>query len=80
MPSALAQELSLLVDDAANASLKQWCETAIQALPEEASKVRRGQMNVLNKLVGHIMKSSKGAADAKTARSMLEALLQPPSS
>ena len=75
MPSVLAQELSLLAHDVADASLKQWCEAAVQALPEEAAKVRRGQMNVINKLVGHVMKSSKGAADAKAARSMLESIL-----
>ena len=75
MPSVLAKEMSLMAGDAADASLKQWCEAAIQALPEEASKVRRGQMNVINKLVGHVMKSSKGAADAKAVRSMLESML-----
>ncbi|EKM59499.1 uncharacterized protein PHACADRAFT_114333 [Phanerochaete carnosa HHB-10118-sp] len=75
MPSALAAELLLLVGDNTETSLKKWCEAAIQALPQEAEVVRKGNKNVVNKLVGHVMKSSRGAADAKAARSMLEDIL-----
>lgn len=75
MPSALVEELSLLAGDDANASLEKWCEAAIQALPQEANVVRKGNKNVVNKLVGHVMKSSRGAADAKAARSMLVNML-----
>ena len=74
-PSALAAELSLLAGEDTDASLKKWCEAAIQALPKEAEVVRRGNKNVVNKLVGHVMKSSRGAADAKAAKSMLEDML-----
>ncbi|GJE84861.1 glutamyl-tRNA amidotransferase B subunit [Phanerochaete sordida] len=74
-PSALAAELSLLAGEDVDASLKKWCEAAIQALPKEAEVVRRGNKNVVNKLVGHVMKSSRGAADAKAAKSMLEDML-----
>lgn len=75
MPSILAQELSLLAVDDGDASLKKWCEEAIQALPEEVATIRRGNVNVINKVLGRVMKLSRGTADAKAAKSMLESML-----
>ncbi|KIP04894.1 hypothetical protein PHLGIDRAFT_108957, partial [Phlebiopsis gigantea 11061_1 CR5-6] len=75
MPAALAQELSLLAVDDGDTSLKQWCEEAIQALPAEVTAIRRGNVNVINKVLGRVMKLSRGTADAKTAKAMLENIL-----
>ena len=73
--SDLAHELSLLTgaDDAV--ALEKWCTEAITDLPQEAEAVRRGNANVLNKILGRVMKSSKGRADAKAARTALLKLL-----
>lgn len=75
MPAALAQELSLLAVDDDDTSLKQWCEEAIQALPAEVTAIRRGNVNVINKVLGRVMKLSRGTTDAKTAKAMLENIL-----
>ena len=76
MPSKLAQELSLLAANPADSSLKEWCTTAIHVLPSEAEAARRGNTNVVNKLLGHVMKLSRGTADAKAARTLLQEMLK----
>ena len=69
--SDLARELSLLASADDGVALETWCTEAISALPQEAEAVRRGNVNVLNKMLGRVMKSSKGRADAKAARATL---------
>lgn len=76
MPSQLAKEHSLLT--VANDSVTAWCKQAIDALPEEASVVRAGNLKVLNKIVGRVMQFSRGTVDAKAARAILEKLLRAP--
>lgn len=51
------------------------CAAAVSALPKEAAALRSGHMNVLNKLVGHVMRSSRGRADALVARQVLEEMV-----
>ncbi|CAL1700292.1 unnamed protein product [Somion occarium] len=75
MPSKLAEKMSLFVSASDSTSLETWCKEVIEALPEEAQAVRNGNMNVLNKLVGRVMKTSKGRADAKAVRNALQDLL-----
>ncbi|KAJ3551097.1 hypothetical protein NM688_g4936 [Phlebia brevispora] len=75
MPSVLAKELSLLSNDDGDASLQKWCEEAIDTLTEEAQAVRDGNVNVINKLVGFVMKRSRGTANAKAARAILQSKL-----
>ncbi|EMD40527.1 hypothetical protein CERSUDRAFT_44073 [Gelatoporia subvermispora B] len=74
MPSQLAEELNMLAtsDDTL---LKQWCSVAISALPNEVDKVRKGNMNAINRLVGHVMKASKGAANAQAVKTILTEML-----
>jgi aspartyl-tRNA(Asn)/glutamyl-tRNA(Gln) amidotransferase subunit B len=45
-------------------------------LPKEAEKVRQGNQKVVMRLVGEVMKMSKGAADAKRAKDMFFELLK----
>ncbi|KAI0960164.1 hypothetical protein AcW1_004761 [Taiwanofungus camphoratus] len=75
MPSKLAEELSLLAVREDEASLEKWCTEAIIALPNEAEVVRGGNVKVINKIMGHVMKSSRGAAHAPTVRAMLLKML-----
>ncbi|KAG1735395.1 hypothetical protein EDB19DRAFT_1724224 [Suillus lakei] len=76
-PSVLAQEFSLeAVSEDDNAITRSWCVEAIEALPEEAEAVRQGNPRVLNKLVGKVMQLSRGRADARNARVVLEDVLR----
>lgn len=78
MPSKLADDLSLkAVSDNQGTQLRQWCTEAIDALPLEAQAVRSGNTNVVNKILGRIMKVSGGRADAQAARTMLLEMLGP---
>ena len=78
MPSELARELSLFTTTENGDELKEWCLNAIEALPEQAEAARKGSANVLNRLVGHVMKVSRGRADAKSARALFQKLLNKP--
>lgn len=68
MPSEVAEQLSLRSD---GDELETWCEQAIATLVAEAAAARQGNINVVNKLVGYVMKLSRGTADAKAARTRL---------
>ncbi|RDB20205.1 Glutamyl-tRNA(Gln) amidotransferase subunit B, mitochondrial [Hypsizygus marmoreus] len=72
-PSASAS-ISTTTDDASS-ELRALCGDAIVALPDEVAAVRKGNKNVLNKIVGHVMKDSRGRADAKAVRALLEELI-----
>jgi len=76
-PSELAKELGLSAlsqDDFCLVS--QWCLEAIKILPQQAEAVREGNLPVLNKLVGKVMKLSKGRANAENVRTLLLELLR----
>ncbi|KAI0638469.1 Glutamyl-tRNA-Gln amidotransferase B subunit [Trametes polyzona] len=79
LPSKIAEDLQLVAvsaDDGGGAALEKWCRDAIAALPAEADAVRRGNVNVVNKIMGHVMKASRGTAKAQDARAMLLQLLK----
>ena len=76
-PTELAEHLGLLAvrgDD----FLERLCVQAINDMPEEADAVRRGAPNVINKLLGRIMKSSKGTVDPQSVQRIFQRLLSPP--
>ena len=79
-PEHLAAKLSLLALDAQGAShaeeLQTFCLDAIRALPAEAQAARDGNRNVINKLVGYVMKQSRGRADANVIRNELNRILR----
>jgi aspartyl-tRNA(Asn)/glutamyl-tRNA(Gln) amidotransferase subunit B len=80
MPSKLAADLSLVAfseTSSSSDSLRRLCEDAIAALPAEANVVRKGNERVIMKLVGKVMKESRGRADAKAATDLLKELLLP---
>lgn len=57
--------------------LAELCQTVIDRLPAEAERVRQGNAKVVMRLVGELMKESKGTADAKKARELFIQLLKP---
>lgn len=72
----LLQELGLVPSDSA-AALVDICQDVITKLPKEADKVRKGNEKVVMRLVGEVMKMSKGTADAKIAHATLLEILKP---
>jgi len=51
------------------------CESAIADLPSEVAALRAGNKNVLNKIVGHVMRKSRGRADAVAAKALVEKIV-----
>lgn len=76
-PPELAERLDLLANREDD-FLERLCMQTIDEMPEEADAMRRGVPNVINKLLGRVMKSSKGTADPRSIRKMLQKLLSPP--
>ncbi|PIL37405.1 hypothetical protein GSI_01099 [Ganoderma sinense ZZ0214-1] len=76
LPSEIADDLKLATSDDDGALLEKWCREAIAALPQQAEAVRQGNLNVVNKVMGHVMKASRGTAKAQDVRTMLLKLLQ----
>jgi aspartyl-tRNA(Asn)/glutamyl-tRNA(Gln) amidotransferase subunit B len=84
-PTQLAKELqftalSSTLDSSSQSSsphseLHLLCEAAIQALPSEVATFRAGNKNVLNRIVGYVMKQSRGRADAKLVRNLVEQIV-----
>ncbi|KAJ6620817.1 Glutamyl-tRNA amidotransferase B subunit [Mycena sp. CBHHK59/15] len=74
-PTEIARSLSLL-SSSSDSDLADLCAAAIAALPAEASAFRDGHRNVLNKILGWVMKESRGRADSKAAREHLIMLLE----
>jgi len=58
--------------------LLQLCAQAIVHLPAEVESFRRGNANVLNRIVGHVMKASRGRADAKAAGVVIARMINEP--
>lgn len=52
-----------------------FCEDAIRLLPSEVAAVKHGNKKVLNKIVGSVMKQSRGRADARRVREIVEELI-----
>ena len=55
--------------------LEEWCRAAIDANAQAADDVRSGKMAAIGRLMGHVMKSSGGSADAKTVQAKLKKML-----
>ncbi|KAF7299249.1 Glutamyl-tRNA(Gln) amidotransferase subunit B, mitochondrial [Mycena indigotica] len=70
-----ARSLSLLSDPTLD--LDKLCLAAITALPSEATAFQTGaNKNVLNKILGWVIRESKGRVDTEKARERLAALLE----
>lgn len=74
-PKQLADGLCLVALAPEIENIDEWCKSAIKSLPTEASLIRSGNHNVLNKLVGHAMRASRGRADAHALRKRIQELI-----
>jgi aspartyl-tRNA(Asn)/glutamyl-tRNA(Gln) amidotransferase subunit B len=72
----IAGQMGLLATpESAQDELRALCQSVIEKLPAEADSVRKGKDKVVMRLVGQVMKDSKGTADAKKARELLLSML-----
>ena len=71
---SVAEEAGMIVvlDDT---QLEEWCRAAIDANEQAAEDVRSGKMAAIGRLMGHVMKSSGGSADAKVVQAKLKEML-----
>jgi aspartyl-tRNA(Asn)/glutamyl-tRNA(Gln) amidotransferase subunit B len=51
------------------------CRSAIQALPREVASVRAGRVNAVNKLVGWVLRDTRGRANAQEVKTIIVELL-----
>ena len=72
--STVARELGLVSQS--GDELQELCKAVIEKMPKEVASVRKGKVNVLMRLVGQVMKDSKGTADAKKAKEILTKLVE----
>jgi aspartyl-tRNA(Asn)/glutamyl-tRNA(Gln) amidotransferase subunit B len=70
-PEELAKENSLIALNKGDSSMEAWCREVIETNLEVADAIRAGNVNVVNKLVGRVMKKSRGTADALSVRKLL---------
>ena len=68
-PSAIADEKGWKPADAGE--IESFCEEAIAANPGPADDVRNGKDAAVNRILGHVMKLSKGSADPGQTRDLL---------
>ena len=69
-PAKLAEEKGLLqVSD--ESALDEWVDNAIEAEPKAADDVRNGKQAAIGRLVGAVMKQSKGQANPKAVQAKL---------
>ncbi|THV05019.1 glutamyl-tRNA amidotransferase [Dendrothele bispora CBS 962.96] len=84
----LAQELDMLLVPSSKSTstalfasseddaLHQICLRAIDALPSEIAAIKAGNSNVMNKVIGWVMRESKGKADVKRVREIINSSIQ----
>lgn len=70
-PEELAKEHSFVALDKGDSSMEAWCKEVIDSNPEAVDAIRAGNVNVVNKLVGRVMKKSRGTTDALSVRKLL---------
>jgi aspartyl-tRNA(Asn)/glutamyl-tRNA(Gln) amidotransferase subunit B len=70
-PGELAEEHSLIALAKGDSSMEVWCREVVESNPEVADAIRAGNVNVVNKLVGRVMKKSRGTTDALSVRKLL---------
>ena len=75
VPGKLVEEQGLVkVTD--KGAIREVCRVVVEANPEEASAYRAGKEGLMGWFVGQVMRETKGKADAKMVRQILEELLK----
>ena len=75
-PEIVASQLGLTqVSD--DDQLSQWVSPILDAHPEEAKRLRQGEVKLMDFFMGRVMKASQGRADPQRVREILRAKLRP---
>lgn len=74
----LAMELNFISSPSASDDddLADLCRKVIETMPSEVAALRSGHRGVVNKLVGSVMKQTRGRVDANTAKAVILKILQ----
>lgn len=75
-PQAIVEEKGWIQESDTDA-LGSWCDDAIAANPGPADDFRSGKKAAINRIMGHVMKLSKGKANPGAVVKMLEEKLSP---
>lgn len=67
-------ELNMTTTDAVD--LRALCEDSLNKMPDVAESLKKGQMKAMGRIIGDVMRKSKGAADAKKASKMIMEILE----
>lgn len=69
----LAAEMQLTSQDPTRGDdhIRPHCLKAIEASPREVAAIRTGRINAVNKLIGHVLRETRGRADAQEAKTVL---------
>lgn len=70
-PERLAKELNLLQTNNKE-QIHQWVEETIQKMPKEVEAFRKGKKALIGVFIGAVKKTSKGQADPKLVKTILE--------
>lgn len=74
-PSRIAADLGLLAAEPSETSLRDLCSETLAEMPSEVISFKTGKTGVLNRILGRVMKKTKGRYDAQTVKTELLALL-----
>lgn len=50
-------------------------QKAIESMPREVAALKAGHIGVLNKIIGRVMKESRGRADVKSVKEVIERIV-----
>ena len=76
--ASLLAELNLDTAAASSEDLRELCEKAITACPESVEAIRKGKQSAVGRIIGEVMKLSKGTANPKEAGKIVHELLKSP--
>ncbi len=74
-PATLAGQLGIF-QDSDSSSIQPIIDQVMAEFPDKVAQVKAGQQGVANMLIGQVMKRSKGKADPKVVRELMEAALR----
>ena len=72
-PFQLAEEMKLIaLSSTSDSHLRLLCEEAVKALPKEVAAFRAGNENAINRIIGYVMKQSRGRADPRAVTNLVK--------
>lgn len=79
-PFQLAEEMKLTALSSTSdlsspqSELRLLCEAAVKALPQEVAALQAGNENAINRIIGYVVKQSRGRADPRVVTNLVKAI------